>query len=300
MIFEFSEGSQIVDPAEIHSCHTIDHLTAVAKKGKARGKLCFPSGVAINPRTNHIYVAEGVISDKFARVSIFSESGEYLNSYTHKDMKSLWGIAIHRNNVYVTDWEAHAVFHLKIEANLRLVSRVGSRGSGIGQFDYPLQLAISNNGDVYIADRDNSRIQILDSSLQPIREVTHPSMHRPRDVKLTVEEMYVLSPYDSPCVHVFTHTGHKIRSLITCGSGMQVTGSSFFCLGNEKNLIVSDTLAHQIKIFSNEGVLLHTIGEFGHRLGKFDFPRGLALTSNLNLVCVSWNDNYGLQIFSSL
>ena len=276
----------------------VDHLTAVAKKGKVPGELWYPCGVAIAPATNYIYVAEGGLN--FARVSIFSESGEYLNNYTHEHMKSLWGIAIHGNNLYVTDYMVHAVFHLKLEADFRLVARLGSRGSGIRQFDEPRQLTISSNGDVYLADRNNNRIQILDGSLHPIREVTHPSMHKPCDVKLTTEEMYVLSSDDSPCVHVFSHTGHKIRSLITCGGGMQVTRPYFFCLDTKKNLIISDNSAHLIKIFSNEGSLLHNIGEYGNQLGMFYYPRGLALTSNLNLVTASTNDNDRLQIFSFL
>ena len=83
-------------------------------------------------------------------------------------------------------------------------------------------------------DTNNDRIQILDYSLNPIREVTHPSMHRPRDVKLTTEDMYVLSLGDSPCMHVFNHTGHKIHSLITRGVGMQVAGPSLLLSRHQK------------------------------------------------------------------
>ena len=163
--------------------HPVDHLTAVAKIGKAPGELWCPRGVAIDPVTNHIYVAEGGLNYNFARVSIFSESGKFLSIYSHEHMKALCGIAIHGNNLYVTDYEVHAVFHLKIEADFRLVARLGSRGSGIGQFDEPRQISISTNGDVYIADTNNNRIQVLDCSLNPLREVTHLSMHRPYDVK---------------------------------------------------------------------------------------------------------------------
>ena len=276
----------------------VDHLTAVAKKGRESGELWYPRGVAIDPTTNHIYVAEGDVN--FPKVSIFSEFGEYLNSYTHKQMKALYGIAIDEDNLYVTDEEVHAVFHLKIDSDLNLVARIGSKGSAIGQFDHPRQLSISSNGDVYIADSYNNRIQILDCSLHPIREVAHPSMYIPRDVKLTAEEMYVLCPSYSPCVHVFTHTGHKLRSIITLGEGMQVSRPFFFCFDTEKNLFISDRRDHQIKIFSNEGSLLDTIGEYGHQGGMFRFPQGLAMTSNLKLVVVSDNHNYGVQIFSSL
>ena len=81
--------------------------------------------------------------------------------------------------------------------------------------------------------------------------------------------MYVITPDDSPCVHVFTHTGHKIRSLITRGEGMQVTQPFFFCLDAKKTIFISDYRDHQIKIFSNEGSPLHTIGEYGHQVECF-------------------------------
>ena len=280
----------------------VEHLTAVAKEGKAPGELYNPRGVAIDPATNHIYVtdADPFIFGNFTRLSVFSEFGEYLDSCTHEDIKALCGIAIHGNNLYVTDDVVHAVFHLKIEADLRLMTRLGSIGSGLGQFDEPSQLSISTNGDVYIADTNNNRIQILDSSLHPIREVTDPSMHRPYDVKLTTEEIYVISPDDSPCVHVFNHTGHKIRSIITRGKGMQVTRAYFFCLDIKRNLLISDCWDHRIKIFSNEGSLLHTIGENGPQVGMVNYPQGLALASNLKLVAISLNSNYRLLIFSSL
>ena len=278
----------------------VDHLTAVAKEGPAPGELWRPHGVAIDPATNQIYVAEGRLSPSFTRVSIFSDLGEYLNSYTHEDMEFLWGIAIQGSSMYVTDRMVHAVFHVKIEADFRLVARLGKRGSGIGQFNHPSQLSLSTNGDVYIADAVNNRIQILDSSLHPRREVTHPSMHNPCDVKLTTEEMYVLSSEDSPCVHVFNHSGHKIRSLIPRGEGMEVDNPNFFSLDTNKNLIISDYWAHQIKKFSNEGALLHTIGEYGDQVGMFHYTHGLALTSKLTLVVVSFNPNYGLQILSPL
>ena len=252
---------QPLDPVEVDINEGFNHVVACARTGFAPGNLYYPRCVAIDPATNDIYIAEGGLFHNFARVSIFSESGDFLNNYTHERMKSLWGIAIHGDNVYVTDGIVHAVFHLlKIESHFRLVDGIGSRGSGIRQFDEPHQLSVSTNGDVYIADSNNDRIKILDSSLHPIKVITHQSMHRPQDVKLTTKEIYVLSSKDSSCVHVFTYTGHKVRSLITNGDGMQIYSPFFFCLDGTNRLIISDETVHKIKIFSNDGVLLHTLG----------------------------------------
>ena len=118
----------------------------------------------------------------------------------------------------MTDIGAHAVFQYKIEADMRLVAKLGSQGSGIGQFDCPRGLTVSTNGDVFVADASNNRIKILDDSLHFQRHITHQTMQYPRDVKLTPDEVYVLC-HVSPCILVFSHAGEKIRSLITRGDG---------------------------------------------------------------------------------
>ena len=269
-------------------------IVAVGKKGQAPGELCYPNGVAVDENTDLIYVAEGFGSP---RVSIFSETGALINTFSHEDMRWPWGIAIHRGNLYVTDTGAHAVFRFKIEADMRLVAKLGSVGSGVGQFYYPQGLTVSPNGDVFIADYDNHRIQILDDSLHFQRSITHQTMERPRDIKLTPDEVFVLSE-GSPCILVFSHAGEKIRSLITRGRGGQIGSAYFFCLDKKQNFLISEYGNGQVRIFSKEGTHLHTIGQPGHEVGMLSYPKGIVLTKNLKFIIVSRNSNYGLQIFS--
>ena len=274
-------------------------IVAVGKKGKAPGELWNPKAVAIDRNSNHIYVTEGARLGNFCCISIFSDGGEFLKIYTHEYMRHPFGIAIHTNYMYVTDIEVHAVFQFKIESNIRLVAKLGTQGTGNGQFDYPSNLAVSTNGDVYVADNDNNRIQILDSSLHYLQTLTEQSILYPRDIKLTADSVYVLCEL-SPCIRVFSYTGDMLRSLITRGDQLQVNNAYYFCLDSQENIIISDLGAHDIKAFSKEGTLIHTIGGGGHEVGMFVFPKGLTLNNELNLIVLSFNDNYGLQIFSSL
>ena len=274
-------------------------IVAVGKRGKAPGELWVSNAVAIDRNSNHIYVTEGGILDNFARISIFSEGGEFLTSYTHEHMKIPNGIAIHTNNMYVSDIGANAVFQFKIESDIRLVAKLGTRGTGNGQFHYPSNLAVSTNGDVYVADCYNNRIQILDSSLHYLRTLTEQPIPHPHDIKLTTDSVYVLCD-DSPCIRVFSYTGDMLRSLITRGDQLQVNEARYFCLDSQENIIISDEGAHDIKAFSKEGTLIHTIGGEGQEVGMFVCPTGLALNNELNLIVLSSNYNYRLQIFSSL
>ena len=304
MAVHFPDIPQTVDPAETQVNYSFDHLIACINQGRAPGELWYPRAVAIDSNNNQIYVAEGLFlwegnPYNIARVSIFSETGEFLNIFSHPDMKWPWGIAIHRDSVYVTDIERHSIFHFKAEADFLLAARIGDRGSVIGQFDEPRQLTVSTNGDIFVADFCNNRIQIFDSNLHYQRHISHHSLRKPLDVKLTPEEVFVLCE-TSPCIIVFSLTGDLTRSLILHSDiGMQDCNPSFFCLDANCNLLLSDRLNLQTRIFSKEGTLLYTFGQFGHKVGISLLPQGIAITNNLKLVIVSRNIYYSLQIYSS-
>ena len=46
-----------------------------------------------------------------------------------------------------------------------LVHCFGSEGAAVGQFKYPHGIAVSANGDIYVSDHDNKRIQIFSCSI---------------------------------------------------------------------------------------------------------------------------------------
>ena len=269
-------------------------VVAVGKKGRAPGELFDPCGIAIDENTGYIYVTEAF----GFRVSVFSETGDFLNTFSHQGKILPWGIALHRDNIYVTALMSDSVFHFKMEQQIRHLATFGSgKGSSDEQLNNPLGLTVSTDGDVFVADCNNHRIKILDESLRFKRHVTHQSMKNPLDVKLTRDEMYVLCK-SSPCVLVLSHMGELTRSLVTRGDGMQVCNPLFFCLDAEQNLLISDNGAHDVKIFSKDGTYLHTAGQEGHERGMLYLPKGIALTKEMHLVIVSRNDNFGLQIFS--
>ena len=177
------------------------------------------------------------------------------------------------------------------------VRRIGGRGSDNGQFNRPRQLTTDPIGRVFIVDTDNNRICLYDPNLNHLRNITHESMFRPFDVKVSHNRLYVLCHYINPCMLVLTLEGDKLHSLITRGEGMDLIRPFCFCLDHLNNFIISDFLSHSIRVFSPEGNLLHTIGSERHQPGMLYHPLGVAVTPNKRLVCVSANVNYGLQIF---
>jgi hypothetical protein len=52
------------------------------------------------------------------------------------------------------------------------IPKWGTQGSGNGQFDYPMDVAVDASGNVYVADYDNHRIQVFGSLPVPTKSTT--------------------------------------------------------------------------------------------------------------------------------
>ena len=87
--------------------------------------------------------------------------------------------------LYVADGYGNARVH-RFDAEGRLLGSWGEPGSGPGQFNLPHGIAVDRRGRVYVADRENSRVQIFsrDGVLQDIW--TWPN--RPCDLFIDADE----------------------------------------------------------------------------------------------------------------
>lgn len=65
-------------------------------------------------------------------------------------------------NIYVVQY----LFVEKYDSEGRFVMKWGGAGQGDGQFDFPLDIAVDRQGQVYISDTRNSRVQKFDSKGQ--------------------------------------------------------------------------------------------------------------------------------------
>ena len=283
-----------LDNTETHPSHIYLHLT-IADIGFRTFEEC--RSIAIDPRTNNIFI----VFEKLPSVTVFTGEGEFLKTFSNPYLKSPWGIAIYKDNIYMTETWEHSVFHFRFQEEnyVQYLHRSAGKGSGVGLFKQPRQLAVSLEGDIFVADRFNHRIQVLNSRLQYQRHISHSSMKQPRDVKITSKLVFVLC-VDSPDVHVFTLAGEISHSFATCGSiGMQHSNPLFFCFDADENFIIMDGVAHNVKVFSQNGTLLYIIGEHFDRAVRCHYPEAIAFNSNMKLVLV-YRNNYTrlLVIFS--
>ena len=260
---------------------------SVGKKGT---ELECPMGIAFDEITQQIYVANG--SQSSSGISVFSVTGEYINIFCEGELAFPVGIAINGDCVYVSDSNLHSIFHFKLPG-FKLVSKLGNKGTGDREFNLPQQLTVAPNGSVFLADSYNDRVVVLTHELKFQHSISHASMTLPNDVKILDDKVFVLSDRDNPCLHVFSKSGEKLRSLITRGkqSFNQVKRGYSFCFDKQHNILISDLSDQCIKVFSREGALLHTL-----RYTQVQ-PMGIVVTNDNKIICSSFETNFGLHIF---
>jgi DNA-binding beta-propeller fold protein YncE len=105
----------------------------------------------------------------FLRVSICTIDEEYISQFTtygHDDGQLIWptSIAVDRasGHVYVSDERRHDV--QVFDRDGAFIRKIGSFGSGVGQFNRPSGVAVDHNGDVLVADALNNRVQVWSAS----------------------------------------------------------------------------------------------------------------------------------------
>lgn len=125
--------------------------------------LTYPVGVAVDSFGN-VYVADST------NVLKYDSNGDNLLS-TITGFTSLAGIAIDSSdNIYVTDI-ADDGYIKKYNSSGEFVDSTGDGGSVVGEFSSPTQLIVDDEGDVFVVDSGNHRIQKFDSDLNFIYQI---------------------------------------------------------------------------------------------------------------------------------
>ena len=269
---------------------------SVGKRGTGQGELYSPRGIAFDERTQLIYVAH-VNPLSGSSIIVFSVTGEYINTFCEGQLRIPIGIAVNGDEVYVSDLDLHSIFHFKLPG-LELIIKVGKKGTGKGEYDYPRQLTVATNGSVFVADSGNNRIVVMTQKLEFLQTIEHTSMTVPYDVKLLDNKVFVLSSSDNPCLHVFSQSGEKLRTFITRDrqGNKQVKIGYSFCFDKQQNILISDGGDNSIKVFSQEGALLHTLGHTQEEEKRI-ISRGIVVTNDNKIICSSYGIKFGLHIF---
>ena len=261
-------------------------IISVCDRGNGNEQLKCPFGVTVDDNTSSIYVADYGNNC----VKVFDNTAKYLFKFGDGvgkgKMSDPVGLHICRNRVLVT--QGNNYIHV-YELNGKFVSRFGSSGHGKLEFNAPFSVSTDeSNGDIYICDYGNIRIQIISENFEYKSEFGSDILFPPRDVKLYKDNIFILDQ-SNPCLHIFNKDLVLQKSVVTRGEGQQVVNPWFFCIDKFGSILIPDNMTNSILILSSEF-------EFIHKISVSNNPIGITMYEEDRILVVFQADNNCLQI----
>ena len=191
--------------------------------------------------------------------------------------------------IYVVDGVNNRVVVFDQEGKVSFT--FGSKGSGNGLLNAPLGITTDSQGNVYVADSGNRRIQIFSprGQFRSLFAVTSQPGEKPADpVDLALDEgrkrIYVVDN-DNHRILVYSLTDYKLlESWSSEGEGMQRLRHPFFiALANDTSLLVVDVLNTRVQVWTPQGKAVSSIGVYGVDLGQLYRPKGVGVDKDNNI-----------------
>ena len=245
-------------------------LVSVCEKGKGMEQLYWPCGVTVDNKTGNIYIAD----QSNNCVKVFDSTGKYLFKFgDNEDEGKMYrplSVAIYGERILIS--QNHCILDYQLYGYV--ISKICKCGNGELEFNCPIGLTIDeSNGNIYVSDCLNNRIQILSQDFLFISQFGKDTLKSPRDVRLSKEFIFVLD-VSNPCLHLFNYSHILQKSVISRGKGMQVVNPFYFFIDQTANIVISDYGSNSICIFNNEFQLLHKISVSSNPMGITVNKRG--------------------------
>ena len=131
--------------------------------GGQNGRLGKPINVSVDEDGTR-YVADTILN----RVMIYDRSNRFLRAFGEPDKWSPTDVAIVGERLYVTDRKNGQVVVME-KATGQEIRRMSKLGAGKDELFLPTNVAVNADGDVYVSDTGNFRVQKFDSRGRHLR-----------------------------------------------------------------------------------------------------------------------------------
>ncbi len=217
--------------------------------GEANGQLNSPYGIAVDPVSHDVYVAERLNH----RVSRFTSTGTFVMRIGGGGAGSAAGqfsgpigvAADAAGNVYVVDHNNNRVQKFNVQGTTAtFVGAFGMTGAGAAQFNAPYGITLDASGVLWVADAGNRRLQRFDANGNFLSVVGNPGQ------------------FNTPTWVSF-----------------DAAGNYYVCETNTdpQNGAAPDIQNQRISKFSPNGTLLVSWGTLGEAGGQFKLPFTMAI-----------------------
>ncbi|MBM4126998.1 MAG: 6-bladed beta-propeller [Nitrospira sp.] len=260
----------------------------IGQEGVGDGEFSSPTGIALD-KDGNLYVAD---TDNHS-IQKFDKAGKFLARWGSEPGSQEGqfyyprGLAVGPDDVvYVADSGNNRVQKFDLEGNVQKAwGKFGFawRGADMGKFDVPWGLATDQEGNVYVSDTSNARIQKFQSDGQPLLKWGRDgsfdgAFFFPRGVAVDfVGNIYVADESNNR-IQKFDPRGSFLTKWGREGSGpgqfKSPWGIACDALGN---VYVVDSGNHRVQKFDGNGTFLCAFGNRGKTDAQVNFPYGIAV-----------------------
>jgi tripartite motif-containing protein 71 len=164
----------------------------------------------------------------------------------------------------------------------------GGIGSGEGQFNFITALAVDEQGNVYVADFVNTRIQKFDARGQFLTQWRTEAPAGPKGIALdSAGHVYVVSNFDRHhYIQKFDASGQLLLEWGGSGHGAGefYGGAGGVAVDGLGHVYATDPNNFRVQKFDSEGNFLAAFGSMGHGPGQFlSGPYGVAIDAAGNV-----------------
>jgi DNA-binding beta-propeller fold protein YncE len=231
-------------------------IRSIGKKGILQGEFNAPQGIAVDI-SGKLYIADTGNN----RIQLFSPDGKVLKVYggfgkgvaQYDEPVSLWA----GNGLYVciADKNNHRIVIL--DGALNYVTHIDGTVSSNQKvsFHFPLSVACSSLGEIFVLDSENNRIVRYSSAGVPMNsfggyDTAGPPLKQPKKIVISESRTFFISDAGQKAVIMYDYFGNYRgiigQKIISQPAGLLVTekGIIFICDGIEKHIAVVDTANH--------------------------------------------------------
>ncbi|MCA9927301.1 MAG: hypothetical protein KC419_02440, partial [Anaerolineales bacterium] len=192
-----------------------------------------------------------------------------------------------------------------------VINELGIPGANDGELSAPRNVAVAEDGRIFVADSGNHRIQVFDADGTFITAwgsfgAEPGQFNEPWDLAVDNQFVYIADTWNHR-IQKFTHAGDLVGVFGASGSAADAPDTNglglFFgprdvMLYGDDQLLVTDTGNHRIQVLDRNGNFISQIGSQGGTLGQMFEPVGLTAGPNGDVFLAdTWNGR--VQQFTS-
>ena len=272
--------------------------------GSGPGQFNDPTGIAVAGQ--EVFVSDA----RNARIQVFDLDGNFKRAFpapgeTAVKLGRPMNLTVANDELYVADYWTDRIEVFALDGRHRRT--IGKAGNGPGEFKSPGGVAVAPNGDLYVVDFYNQRVQHLRADGGFVRQwgttgkfgIRGGEFSYPTDAALGADgTLYVADGYNDR-VQAFSSSDGRLTHKWGGPFAMNIYGpfSGWFAtvtsiaLDSRGNVFVADFYNDRIQKFAPDGTFLTAIGTKGSGPGQFRHAMAVAVAEDGSLFIADLGNN---------